>query len=115
MPTNKYLPLKPEVFEILLRLVEGDCHGYAIMGDVAERTSGHVKMLPGALYRHLKRLLDDGFIDELDRRQGDAEADERRRYYGITSLGREVAAAEASRLARSLETARAYDLLTSDK
>lgn len=115
MPHDEYLPLKPEVFEILLRLVEGDCHGYAMMGDIAERTSGQVKMLPGALYRHLKRLLDDGFIRELDRRRGEADSDERRRYYGITALGREVVAAEAARLSRSLEIARAHDLLAPGK
>ena len=115
MRSNEYLPLKPEVFEILLGLVEGDCHGYAMMGDIAERTSGQVKMLPGALYRHLKRLLDDGLIEELERRRGGNGADERRRYYGITALGRDVVAAEAARLARSLETARAHDLLAPGK
>jgi DNA-binding PadR family transcriptional regulator len=107
-PSSK-LPLKPEVFEILLRLIEGECHGYAMMGDIAERTDGEVQMLPGALYRHLKRLLDDGLIEELDRRRNDR--DERRRYYGITAEGRRVAEAEAARLARMVEAARAHDLL----
>lgn len=103
------LPLNPEVFEILLRLIEGECHGYAMMGDIAERTGGEVDMLPGALYRHLKRLLDQGLIEELDWRQ--YGKDERRRYYGITDKGRGVAEAEAARLARMVEAARAHDLL----
>lgn len=110
MDDHEALPLKPEVFEILMRLIEGECHGYAMMGDIAERSGGAVKMLPGALYRHLKRLLDDGFIEELDRRPA-GDHDERRRYYGITARGRRIAAAEAARLARLVEAARTHDLL----
>ncbi|MGD8328989.1 MAG: PadR family transcriptional regulator [Acidobacteriota bacterium] len=115
MNTAELIPLKPEVFEILLRLTEGECHGYAMMGDIAERTDGAVTMLPGALYRHLKRLLDDGLIEELDRRDAPSGNDERRRYYGITPLGRAVAQAEAARLARQVEAARAHDLLDSGR
>ncbi len=111
MNANQLLPLKPEVFEILLRLLEGESHGYTMMGDIAERTNGEVKMLPGALYRHLKRMLDAGVIEELDRREASDGTDERRRYYGITALGRSVAEAEAARLARMVEAARAHDLL----
>lgn len=111
MDTSRYLPLKPEVFEILLRLTRGECHGYAMMGDIAEASGGEVDMLPGALYRHLKRLLDEGLIEELERRASGDAHDERRRYYGITDLGRSVAQAEAVRLARMVEAAKAHDLL----
>lgn len=114
MDESRHLPLKPEVFEILLRLTRGECHGYAMMGDIAETTDGEVEMLPGALYRHLKRLLDDGLIEELERRPSNDGHDERRRYYGITGLGRDVVQAEALRLARRVEAARAHDLLDAD-
>ena len=111
MESRHRLPLKSEVFQILLRLLDGESHGYAIMRDVAESTDGEVKMLPGALYRHLKRMLDDGLIEELDRRREDDHHDERRRYYGITPFGRETAEAEAERLARLVEVAREHRLL----
>ena len=104
-------PLKPEVFQILLRLLEGPSHGYEIMHDVRTATDGAMRVLPGALYRHLARMLEEGTIAELDRRAVSAEGDERRRYYEITPRGRDVAAAEAERLARLVKVARAHSLL----
>lgn len=108
MGAEHHIPLKPEVFQILLRLLRGDSHGYQIMRDVADSTDGEVKMLAGALYRHLGRMLDDGMIVELESR---GDGDDRRRHYGITPFGREVAEAEAARLARLVAVARAHDLL----
>jgi DNA-binding PadR family transcriptional regulator len=40
------LPLTPAVFFILFALAEGEKHGYAIMQDVGELSSGEVKMGP---------------------------------------------------------------------
>ena len=100
------LPLKPEVFHILLALVEEARHGYAIMREVAERTAGEVQILPGALYRHLDRLRSSGVIEEI----GDGE-DSRRRSYRVTSFGRRVAEAEAHRLARLVEAAAGRNLV----
>ena len=64
MRAEDYTPLKPDVFHILLVLLDGPRHGYALMTDIAESTEGEVKLLPGALYRRLQRLLDDGLITE---------------------------------------------------
>lgn len=100
------LPLKPEVFHILLVLVEGARHGYAIMQEVADRTGGEVKILPGALYRHLDRLRSGGVIEEI----ADGE-DSRRRSYRVTPQGRRVAEAEAARLARLVEAAAGRNLV----
>ena len=86
MSASDELPLKPEVFQILLRLLRGESHGYEIMRDVSESSGGEVRMLAGALYRHLARMTGDGLIRELDRR---GEGDERRRYYAVTDYGRE--------------------------
>ncbi len=93
-----FLPLTPAVFEILLALVDGERHGYAIMKEVDERTARRVKLRPGTLYRAISRLLEDNLIQESDVRPDPVEDDERRRYYGLTSLGRGVAAAEARRM-----------------
>ena len=43
-------PLTPPVFHILLALADGEKHGYAIMKDVEDQTSGQIKMGPGTLY-----------------------------------------------------------------
>lgn len=104
-------PLKPDVFQIMLALLDGDSHGYAIMQDVADRTGGEIRLLPGVLYRHLHRMLETGWIDELDRRSLPPDTDERRRYYRLTPAGLEAARAEVGRMASLVEAARGKDLL----
>jgi DNA-binding PadR family transcriptional regulator len=106
---RRQLPLPPAVFHILIALGEGEKHGYAIMQEVAERTGGHLRMSPGTLYGSIRKMLDDGLIEESFRRaSGD---DERRRYYRLTKFGRTVAAAEAERLAALLHHARLNGLV----
>jgi DNA-binding PadR family transcriptional regulator len=102
------LPLPPAVFQILVVLADQDRHGYAIMQDVAARTDGRMKLSPGTLYGSIKRMLDDGLIVELDERP--EHDDERRRYYRLTRVGRDVAQAEADRLTTLLRQARAAGL-----
>ena len=90
--------LPPATFQILLALVDAERHGYAIMKEVAERTDGGVKLGPGTLYGTLKRLLDAGLVEEAGERADADSADERRRYYRITTRGMAAARAEARRL-----------------
>jgi DNA-binding PadR family transcriptional regulator len=105
------LPLPPAVFHILVSLADGDRHGYAIIQDVAERSGGSVKLGPGTLYRSIQRMLEQDLIVETATRPAREEDDERRRYYRITPLGRQVAAAEAERLASLVRLARATGLI----
>jgi DNA-binding PadR family transcriptional regulator len=108
----KFLPLTPQVFHILVALADRDQHGYSIMQDVAERTSGGMRLSPGTLYGSIKRMLEDGLILELrvKDRPDAANDDERRRYYRLTPLGRKVAKAEAARMSEMVEQARIYGL-----
>ena len=108
---RSFLPLTPVVFEILLALAEGEQHGYAVMLEVERRSGGTVTLHPGSLYRALNRLLESGLIEELDERPDPENDDERRRYYRLTKLGTEVAAAEAARLASQVTAARTRRLL----
>lgn len=105
------LPLTPATFQILLTLVDGERHGYAIMGEVAERTEGAVRLGPGTLYGSLKRLLDAGLVEESGERADSELDDERRRYYRITRFGIAVARAEALRLEALVRTARQKRLI----
>lgn len=107
---ERLLPLPPAVFQILVALADQDRHGYAIMQDVAARTDRRMKLSPGTLYGSIKRMLDDGLIVEAEERPDPDEDDERRRYYRLTRFGREVAQAEADRLATLLRQARAAGL-----
>ena len=113
MPTrNAYfnpdslLPLPSAAFHILVALADGDRHGYAIMQDVAAGTGGRLKLNPGTLYTTIRRLLEQGLVVELDERPDPEEDDERRRYYRLTDMGRDVAKAEAARLQQALAFAR---------
>jgi DNA-binding PadR family transcriptional regulator len=105
------LPLTPAVFHILLVVADGRTHGYAIMREVEAMTRGQVRLGPGTLYRSLQRMVVDGLIEELEMGvAAEAEA-ERRRYYQLTPFGRNVARAEARRLAALVDAARARKLL----
>lgn len=95
---DKFLPLKPHWFHVLLSLSQESQHGYAIMQDVLERTAGKVRLWPPTLYGTIKRLMEADLIKEAAERPGSARDDARRRYYSLTPLGRRVLAAECARL-----------------
>jgi DNA-binding PadR family transcriptional regulator len=105
------LPLPQAAFHILVALAQGDRHGYAIMQDVAAGTDGRLKLNPGTLYTTIRRLLDQGLVIELDERPDPEEDDERRRYYRLSDMGRQVAKAEATRLQQTLAFARQAGLV----
>lgn len=92
-----FLPLKPVHFMILLSILDQDRHGYAIVKDIDERTSGSVRLEPGNLYRFVRVLMEQGLVREA-RNAPARGTDERRRYLSITSLGKAVVRAEADRM-----------------
>lgn len=104
---DKHLPLKPKVFHILLSLAEGPRHGYAVMQEVRERSQGKVRLWPTGLYGAFRDLEQAGLISESKQRPGAEEDDERRRYYELTGLGRQVLDAEVARLQDLLDQAMA--------
>lgn len=104
---DDWLPLTQPAFQVLLGLADGDKHGYAILKEIDRRTDGSVRLNVSTLYGVLQRLERDGMIREADDRPDPALDDERRRYFCITGLGRDVLAAELSRFERALAMARA--------
>lgn len=109
------LPLRPVVFEILLILNEEERHGYGLMQDVKDRTGGRWDLGPGTLYRTLRELQDQDLIRPSSRREAPDADNERRRYYELTPFGRQVAAAEAARMAALVKVARSGNLLSKAK
>jgi len=71
---------------ILLLLSEEPMHGYQIIQELTDRSSGRWTPSPGAVYPALSQLERDGLID--------VEADSQRRVFSLTEEGR----AEAERL-----------------
>lgn len=106
-----FIPLNPRDYLVLFSLTSGERHGYGMVKEVQEQSGGAVRMDPSNLYRALKRLIQKGLVAESDPRSG-ADSDERRRYYSLTPLGREVVEAEASRLSRLTDAARERQLIS---
>lgn len=104
-------PLKPDVFLILMILIDGESHGYGIIKEAEARTNGELVLQAGALYRRLKWMLDEGLIEELPEAPAGEGNDERRRYYAIAPAGIEAVEAEATRMAALVDAARARDLV----
>ncbi len=93
-----FIPLKANWLQILLSLAGGEQHGYGIMQDVLNRTTGKVRLWPATLYGSIKRLIEAGLIEESDERPAPELDDARRRYYRLTELGKKVLDAECERL-----------------
>src|SRR3954453_4001195 len=93
-----YLPLSPQQFHILLALLDGQRHGYGIIGYVEARTDGALRLGTGTLYTALARLEALELVDEPARRPAAHDGAERRKYYRLTPLGRAVLQAETDRL-----------------
>ena len=104
-------PLTPAMFNVLLALADGEKHGYAMLKEVSEQTDGEVQLSTGTLYGIIKRLLNDGLIAEVRNRADSANEDQRRRYYRLTSTGREAAVTEARRMESLIARARSKRLI----
>ncbi len=105
------IPLQPRDYLTLFTLVPEDRHGYGIAKQIERDSNGQVKVDQANLYRSLKRLKAIGLIKEADAHDAEDPAEERRRYYALTPLGRTVASLEAARLARLTARARSLELI----
>ncbi|GIO27313.1 PadR family transcriptional regulator [Ornithinibacillus bavariensis] len=92
-----FLPLSQATYYILLSLREVR-HGYAIMQDVEEVSKGEVTMGPGTLYGALSKLEKQKVVEKAQ-----VQDDDRRKYYQLTELGREVLQLEYKRLKSLVE------------
>ena len=111
MPSaSDFIPLNPRDYLVLFSLTAEERHGYGIVKEVENHSAGSVRMDPSNLYRSLKRLISNGLVEESEQ-LSDENSDERRRFYSLTSLGHDVVSAEAHRLSRLTEAARARDLI----
>ncbi len=101
------LPLRPLMFDCLLLFNQEERHGYGLMQEQNDKGGRHV-LGPGTLYRTLREMLELGLIQPAGK-NGEGAKD--RRYYRITPFGRQVAAAEAERMASLVGQAKEGRLL----
>jgi len=109
------LPVHPRDFHILLTLLDGDCHGYGIVKAIERRTAGELHLDPANLYRALQRLMQSGLVHDADAPTGDEQDGRKRRYHGITELGRTTLDAEAERMRRLADAVQAHGPVVSSE
>ena len=95
-------PLGEHAFLVMTALAAQPQHGYALMEDVHESTSGRVRLHAGTLYALLDRLRTAGLI-EIDREE--TVQSRLRRYYRLTDAGAQRLATESAHLRRLAEAA----------
>jgi|SRR6185437_12060771 len=100
-------PLNMAVFFILFALADGEKHGYAIMREVKRHSENGFRLGPAKLYTTIQKLLEQSLIEESE---GDRDADSRRRYYGLTSQGRQTLEAELARMESLIRSAKTMKL-----
>jgi DNA-binding PadR family transcriptional regulator len=111
---QKFIPLKAHWFHMMLSLAGGEQHGYGIMQEVLNRTTGKVHLWPATLYGSIKRLIEAELIEESDERPAPELDDARRRYYRLTPLGRRVLDAECERLQELVRTIRVKQAMVTE-
>lgn len=111
---HRFFPLKTQWFHIMLSLAGGEQHGYGIMQEVLQRTSGKVRLWPATLYGSIKRLIEADLIEESDERPAPEQDDARRRYYRLTALGHRVLEAESERLQELVRAIQAKQSLVTE-
>ena len=104
-PPGSFLPLHPLEFRILLILLDGPSHGYAVVQEIEAGAGGRGKIYPANLYRRMRDLVAKGLVEEAPPPEGGG-SDPRRRYFGVTESGRAVVRAETERLEELLAEAR---------
>ena len=107
--TDDHLPLTPLSLQILVAMADEPRHGYGIIREIERSSGGPLRSSTGTLYQAIQRLEQAGLIRE--ERRAPKGTDARRRYYGMTALGRRVAVAEADRLLNLLRAARDKHLI----
>lgn len=109
---HEQLPLTEATFFILLSLVGGKKHGYAIMKDVEGLSEGRILFSTGTLYPALKRMLDQGWIKRVED-EAEEETLRPRKAYTLSALGRRILSAETRRMDTLVTTAQALLGVTS--
>jgi len=93
MPENtEHTALTEAVYYILLSLYK-PMHGYGIMQNAKQLSSGRVALGAGTLYGAINTLLEKGWVKPLPN-----EEDSRKKDYVITDAGKEAVKAEIARL-----------------
>ena len=87
-----YVPMTETAFDILFALQE-ERHGYDITQRTKVITGGQVMISPGTMYGTLSKMEKDGLIVLV-------KEEDKRKFYRMTDVGREVLDTELARIER---------------
>jgi DNA-binding PadR family transcriptional regulator len=90
------MDLRPASYFVLVSLLDGPLHGYAIASRAEELSDGDVRLTAGTLYGALDRMAGQGLV-QIDREE--TVEGRLRRYYRLSDQGRDAVVREADRLA----------------
>ncbi|HEV2758624.1 MAG TPA: PadR family transcriptional regulator [Acidimicrobiales bacterium] len=96
--------MREPTFLILVALADADRHGYGIIREVEELSSGRIRLGPGTLYGALDRLSDQGLVKTT---RTEVLNGRLRRYYAISDAGLAAVREEAARRSQVLTAAEA--------
>ena len=95
-------PLSETTLYILVSLVHGPLHGYAIAKEVQAMSENRVSLSVSTLYTTLKRLLEAGWIERLGEDPDPNEGGRPRKVYTLTERGHSIIGAEKERMRKLL-------------
>ncbi|HSR50345.1 MAG TPA: PadR family transcriptional regulator [Acidobacteriota bacterium] len=98
--------LTKTAYYILLALSDRERHGLGIASEVERFTEGEIVLGPGLLYGSIKRLAEEGLLEETEAVDSE-QADPRRRYYRLSAAGRAALQSEVLLQSRILSEAQA--------
>ena len=101
---RNFLPLAPAALHIMLAVADRDRHGYGLIQEIAQQSQGQYELGPGTLYDNIQKLVAVKLLREV--KPDSRQAESRRRYYRLTSLGRRVLSTEVARLDDVVRVAR---------
>jgi len=91
-----YVPMTETGFYILLCL-QKEGHGYGVGKQIREMTDGSLVIGPGTMYGTLSKMEKDGLIRF-------SHEEDKRKFYIITDLGREILSLEKERIRHLYKT-----------
>lgn len=97
-----YIPMTETGFYILYCL-QNEMHGYNIIQKGKQMTNGDIVISAGTMYGSLSKMEKDGLIQF-------AKEEEKRKYYIITELGKEILTIELKRIERLYKNSRGEDV-----
>jgi|SRR5882724_5087283 len=90
--------MREPTYFVLVSLLDGPRHGYAIIKHVEEASGGRVTLATGTLYTALDRLAGEGLVARVAEEVVNGRT---RRSYGLTHAGATALRAEAQRMAEA--------------